>query len=108
MGVLASLYLTFAGFGQLAFAYAKHHRAAFGQPPSPDRARRLRIAGAVLLGLAPLPWIVESGPAIGLTTWLWYALPCVGVGLVVVMAFAPRLAARLTLVPAPKAKAKAA
>ncbi len=102
MLVAASLLMTYLACGQLALAYARHHRAAFGRPPSKARARRMRIAGGVLLVVSPIPWIIESGFGVGFTTWLWYALPCVAVALVALLAFAPRAAARLALVPVPR------
>jgi hypothetical protein len=95
---MASLYLTYAALTLLALAYARHHRHAFGAAPSSARVRTLRVVGSVLLCLCPVPWILQSGLAIGLTTWLWYALPCVAIVLIVFLALKPRWAARLALI----------
>jgi hypothetical protein len=97
MAPLLTLYLSYAALAALALAMDRHHRQVFGAAPSPGRAAGLRVAGALLLVLAPVPWTAEAG-AMGFVAWLFCALPCAGVALVLLLAWRPRAAAALGLV----------
>lgn len=82
MGVVAACLLTAAALACFALAMAKHHRQVFGRAPSPSRVRRLRIVGAVLLVVAPAPWIAQQGPTMALVAWLFCGTPLAGLAVV--------------------------
>lgn len=71
MSGIAALILCLAGFAGTALAKGPHHRAAFGEEPTPGRRRALRASGSLAFAAA-----------VGITT-LHFG---VGYGLVVVAA----------------------
>ena len=48
-----------------------------------------RIVASILLALAPLPWILRDGIALGIVPWLFCSIPIAGVGVTMVVAFRP-------------------
>lgn len=85
MGVTLSILLSVAALALFALAMTRHHRQAFGRRPTPGAKRAYSVAGAVTIALSPVPWIVQTSPAMALVTWLFCGVPLAA--LVVVAAF---------------------
>jgi len=82
VGAAVSTLASFAALALFALAMDRHHRQAFGRPPSRRTAVALRAFGVLLLLLAPLPWLASQEADIALVTWLFCALPLAGLAAV--------------------------
>ncbi|WP_149536610.1 DUF3325 domain-containing protein [Siccirubricoccus phaeus] len=93
MAVLA-LGLAYPGFLLLSLAMDRHHRELLGGAPPRPRRLALRLTGAALLGLSTLPCFALWGWSIGPVAWCG-VLTVAALGLVALLAFAPRAAVLL-------------
>jgi hypothetical protein len=78
MAVAASCLITLAGLVLYALTKARHQRQVFGRPAEGGRAALLRILAAVVVALGPTPWVAAQGAPMALVTWLFCAVPLVG------------------------------
>nr|WP_280742647.1 DUF3325 domain-containing protein [Sphingomonas jejuensis] len=53
--------LATVGFGMLGLATDAHYRRRFGLLPAPERKRRMRAIGWILLALSLMPPVIGSG-----------------------------------------------
>ena len=83
----ASALLTCLSLMLFALAIKRHHRQVFGQIPARSRILLLRTAATIALCLAPIPWIARDGLGMSLVTWLFCALPLVGIVVVLLLAY---------------------
>jgi hypothetical protein len=86
----ASALLTCVSLILFALAIKRHHRQAFGRIPARSRIWLLRTAATITLCMAPIPWIVRDGLGMSLVTWLFCALPLVGIVVVLLLAYLPQ------------------
>ncbi len=87
----------FSGFAALGLAMDRHHEDSYGRGSSPGRRGPwLQTAGAVGLMLSLAACLALYGPAQGWVLWLGM-LTAGALGVVGVLSYAPRRAARLAV-----------
>lgn len=94
MSALLSMSLAYAGFTAVCLAMERHHGSVWGRPPAGRTATTLRAAGFGLLALAAVPSVVALGGSAGIVAWFGF-LTAAALVLIVLLPYAPRLAAAL-------------
>lgn len=90
--------LAYAGLLLLSLAMDRHHRDVVGRAPKPLRRRMLRWGGAGLVALSAWPCLDAWGGPIGTVGWCG-VLSGAGLGLILLLAYAPRPARLLAPLP---------
>jgi len=91
LALILTLLLTLGGLAAFALAMTRHHRQLLGRPPTPRAARLLRLLGWALVIAAPLPWMAVHGAWMALVAWIFCGVPVVGLAVVLVCTYAPKL-----------------
>ncbi|HGM5551883.1 DUF3325 domain-containing protein [Pseudomonas sp. B21-051] len=103
--MLLALLLCYAGFSALCLSMPRHHDELLGNKPSARRARGLKLAGWLLLGLSLWAAVAAHGWSFGLVDW-FAVLMLSALALVLLLPYRPRLAlalAGLSLLASPVA-----
>ncbi|MFJ3008459.1 DUF3325 domain-containing protein [Pseudomonas fluorescens] len=103
--MLLALLLCYTGFSALCLSMPRHHDELLGNKPSVRRARVLKLAGWLLLGLSLWAAVVAHGWSFGLVDW-FAVLMLSALALVLLLPYRPRLAlalAALSLLASPVA-----
>jgi len=103
--MLLALLLCYAGFSALCLSMPRHHDELLGNKPSARRARVLKLAGWLLLGLSLWAAVAAHGWSFGLVDW-FAVLMLSALALVLLLPYRPRLAlalAGLSLLASPVA-----
>ncbi len=99
---VAALALAFAGLTTLALAMARHYGAIWRRSPTAAEAALLRALGALLLLEALLACTLGWGVVVGLVAW-FCLLSVAGLGLVLLLPYAPQRVLLLAQAGAPLA-----
>ena len=89
MGLVASLLISLAALALFALAMPRHHRELTGRAPPPRTILLARIAGWVLLVLAPVPWMAAHGAWMAFVAWIFCVLPVAGLAVVAITTWLP-------------------
>ncbi|AVX87666.1 DUF3325 domain-containing protein [Pseudomonas sp. VE 196-7] len=92
--MLLALLLCYAGFSALCLSMPRHHDELLGNKPSARRARVLKLAGWLLLGLSLWAAVGANGWSFGLVDW-FAVLMLSALALVLLLPYRPRLALAL-------------
>ncbi|TRX73695.1 DUF3325 domain-containing protein [Pseudomonas mangiferae] len=88
--------LAYAGFCGLCLAMNRHHGDVFGAPPSPRRARLLRLGGWLGVAASWAPCVAHHGITVGSVLWVGL-LGAASLSLVLLLPYRPRLSVGLAL-----------
>ena len=94
--MLAAALLSYAGLAALCLAMERHHRQLWHRAPTLQTAIVLRVLGIALLTLSLFVCVRALGGPRGVTAWFGI-LSIAGLGLVMLLPFAPRTVGTIAL-----------